>query len=120
MTLKGENTLLKRRTELLVHDHDQLVSTIWDREKEIERLKRKILAGEESIVSFHGNFYDIYVVVDAHFVQESLRKEVDERNFTIGQKETRILEIKQKNQELEKYRFVLDFKINELKEELSE
>ncbi len=48
-----------------------------------------------------------------------MRKEVDERNFTIGQKENRILEIKQKNQELEKYRFVLDFKIGELRDELS-
>jgi hypothetical protein len=48
-----------------------------------------------------------------------MKKEVDERSYTIGQKETRILEIKQKNQELEKYRFVLDYKIAELKEELS-
>jgi hypothetical protein len=48
-----------------------------------------------------------------------MKKEMDERSHTISQKETRILEIKQKNQELEKYRFVLDYKINELKNELS-
>lgn len=52
-------------------------------------------------------------------MKEGLKKEVDERNFTISQKENRILEIKQKNQELEKYRFVLDYKIGELKQELS-
>lgn len=43
---------------------------------------------------------------------------MDERNETIAQKESRIFEIKQKNQELEKFRFVLEYKINELREEL--
>jgi cilia- and flagella-associated protein 57 len=43
---------------------------------------------------------------------------VEERNETIAQKESRIFEIKQKNQELEKFRFVLEYKINELREEL--
>lgn len=43
---------------------------------------------------------------------------MEERNETIAQKESRIFEIKQKNQELEKFRFVLEYKINELREEL--
>ena len=51
-------------------------------------------------------------------LQEALRKEVEERNATVGQKESRILEVKQRNQELQKYRFVLDYKINELEDEL--
>lgn len=52
------------------------------------------------------------------FLKQLLNKEVDERNETIAQKESRIFEIKQKNQELEKFRFVLEYKINELREEL--
>ncbi|PRP79546.1 WD repeat-containing protein 65 [Planoprotostelium fungivorum] len=97
--MQGENTLLRRRTDMLIHDHDHLLITIAEKDKEIDKHKKRIQLYEENI--------------------ESLRKEMDERNYTIGQKETRILEIKQKNQELEKYRFVLDFKIEELKEELN-
>lgn len=38
-----------------------------------------------------------------------------EREETITDKEKRIFDLKKKNQELEKFRFVLDYKIKELK-----
>lgn len=41
---------------------------------------------------------------------EDLQKEIDERNDTIKDKENRIHELKKKNQELEKFKFVLDYK----------
>lgn len=99
MSLKGDNMLWQRKYEIAAHDLEILKLSIVDKDKESQRSRRKIAELEEII--------------------ESMRKELDERSHTIGQKETRILEIKQKNQELEKYRFVLDYKINELKNELS-
>jgi hypothetical protein len=46
------------------------------------------------------------------------KKEVSERDQTIGDKEKRIYDLKKKNQELEKFKFVLDYKIKELKKQL--
>ncbi|KAK2961400.1 putative cilia- and flagella-associated protein 57 [Blattamonas nauphoetae] len=44
----------------------------------------------------------------------SLRKEIAEREDTISDKAFRIQDLKQKNQELDKFKFVLDWKIQEL------
>ena len=46
------------------------------------------------------------------------RQEIKERDETIGEKEKRIFELKRKNQELEKFKFVLDYKIKELKKQI--
>merc|ERR1712173_279522 len=48
----------------------------------------------------------------------SLRKEIQERDETINEKEKRIYDLKKKNQELEKFKFVLDYKIKELKKQI--
>jgi hypothetical protein len=47
-----------------------------------------------------------------------LKREIRERDDTIGDKERRIYELKKKNQELEKFKFVLDYKIKELKKQV--
>ena len=44
--------------------------------------------------------------------------EIKSRDETIGEKEKRIYELKKKNQELEKFKFVLDYKIKELKKQV--
>ena len=41
-----------------------------------------------------------------------------ERDETIQDKENRIYDLKKKNQELEKFKFVLDYKIRELKKQI--
>lgn len=43
------------------------------------------------------------------------QKEIKERESTIGDKVQRIFELRKKNQELEKFKFVLDYKITELR-----
>lgn len=43
------------------------------------------------------------------------KKEIKTRDLSIGEKEKKIYELKKKNQELDKFKFVLDFKIRELK-----
>ena len=48
----------------------------------------------------------------------ALKKETKERDETIGDKEKRIYELKKKNQELEKFKFVLDYKIKELRKQI--
>lgn len=48
----------------------------------------------------------------------SSEKELEERNSTMKEKEQRIYELKKKTQELEKFKFVLDYKIKELKRDI--
>ena len=51
--------------------------------------------------------------------QISARKiEIKDRKATISDKDARILELKKKTQELEKFKFVLDYKIKELKRDI--
>merc|ERR1719188_1608683 len=45
-------------------------------------------------------------------------KEIKERDKTISDKEQKIYELKKQNQELEKFKFVLDYKIKELKAQI--
>ena len=44
--------------------------------------------------------------------------ELDEREATIRDKDKRIQDLKKKTQELEKFKFVLDYKIKELKRDI--
>merc|ERR1711977_43207 len=50
--------------------------------------------------------------------KDSNEKEIKERDKTIGDKETRIGDLRKQNQELEKFKFVLDYKIKELKAQI--
>ncbi|KAL2630593.1 hypothetical protein R1flu_015279 [Riccia fluitans] len=47
-----------------------------------------------------------------------LKKDIQERDDTIGEKEKRIYDMKRKNLELEKFKFVLDFKIKDLSDQI--
>uniref|UniRef100_A0A3Q0KGU0 WD-repeat protein, putative n=1 Tax=Schistosoma mansoni TaxID=6183 RepID=A0A3Q0KGU0_SCHMA len=49
---------------------------------------------------------------------QNLHKDIQERDDTIQDKEKRILDLKKKNQELEKFKYVLDYKIKELKQQI--
>lgn len=49
------------------------------------------------------------------FLGQGLRKVIKERDERICDKERRVYDLKKKNQELEKFKFVLDYKIKELK-----
>lgn len=48
----------------------------------------------------------------------SQRSELSERETTIKDKDGRITQLKLKTQELEKFKFVLDYKIKELKKDI--
>jgi len=49
---------------------------------------------------------------------KSKKKEIRAWDRTVGEREKHIYELKKKNQELEKFKFVLDFKIKELKTQI--
>ena len=44
--------------------------------------------------------------------------EIRDRKLTITEKDLRIFDLKKKTQELEKFKFVLDYKIKELKRDI--
>eukprot|EP00760_Papus_ankaliazontas_P008130 PhM_4_TR13677/c1_g1_i1/m.19400 len=93
--LKIENAFLKKQ-------HQQLTTEIKDKDEDIQdKLKTKGVL-EAKIA---GAKKDI----------EALMNEITERTDTIGDKEKRIADLRKKNQELEKFRFVLEYKIRELK-----
>ena len=49
---------------------------------------------------------------------EAQKSELESRRATIEDKDARIIELKKKTQELEKFKFVLDYKIKELKRDI--
>lgn len=55
---------------------------------------------------------------DAERLVELLRKDIKEREDTIAEKERRMAELKAHNKELEKFKYVLDYKLRELKKEI--
>lgn len=100
MTLKykGENGILKKKTTLLqaeIEEQTQEIKNLLSREKHAH----DVIKQKEDIIS-------------------NLKKEIKSRDTTIQEKEKRIYELKKKNQELDKFKFVLDFKIRELKQQI--
>jgi peptidoglycan hydrolase CwlO-like protein len=61
--------------------------------------------------------HNLHVLVPVVTVADHLQ-EIKERDGTISEKEKRIYDLKKKNQELEKFKFVLDHKIKELKQQI--
>ncbi len=71
------------------------------------KLKMKLCVLEHFFPDFFFSFQNLFVIVCYFCCRE--------REETITDKEKRIFDLKKKNQELEKFRFVLDYKIKELK-----
>eukprot|EP01064_Diplonema_japonicum_P011612 TRINITY_DN1900_c3_g1_i2.p1 TRINITY_DN1900_c3_g1~~TRINITY_DN1900_c3_g1_i2.p1 ORF type:complete len:1214 (+),score=235.47 TRINITY_DN1900_c3_g1_i2:41-3643(+) len=96
--LKGENGIMKKKFYTLLKD-------IKDKENEIGNLFESQGEKEGKIKGLEKDI-------------EALRNEIRERDETIGDKEKRIYDLRKKNQELEKFKFVLDYKIRELKSQI--
>eukprot|EP00884_Botryococcus_braunii_P010879 jgi/Botrbrau1/19793/Bobra.0124s0041.1 len=99
LRLKGENGIMRKKFDAL--------------QKEIEE-------GKEEIRLLAEHKKDLYQQTISSLEKDmvGLRREIMERDETIGDKEKRIFDLKRKNQELEKFKFVLDYKINELKQQI--
>ncbi|XP_050311353.1 cilia- and flagella-associated protein 57 [Anthonomus grandis grandis] len=89
-------------------------------------IKKKLLATQKEADDYK---HQTYVLENDHIKFKSIinglekdiidiKKEITERDATIEDKEKRIFQLKSKNQELEKFKFILDFKIKELKSQI--
>jgi hypothetical protein len=97
-TLKGENAAMKKKYTTLnkqVVEQREEMKVLQDRQGGL----RDSIKGLEKDISGH-------------------KKEIREREDTILDKEQRITDLVKKNQELEKFKFVLDYKIKELRRQI--
>ncbi|XP_076166847.1 testes of unusual size isoform X2 [Ptiloglossa arizonensis] len=78
-------------------------------QKDIEELKRQVHRVQSEFSYFQKSIQEL------EKDKEDLRKEISERDLTVQDKERQIYELKRINQELEKFKFVLNYKITELK-----
>uniref|UniRef100_A0A8K9XIH5 Cilia and flagella associated protein 57 n=1 Tax=Oncorhynchus mykiss TaxID=8022 RepID=A0A8K9XIH5_ONCMY len=93
MRMKGDTSIMKKNS---------LQKNIDDRSMEKEKMKTELLAHQMCLER------DIL----------ALKKEIQERDDTIQDKEKCIYDLKKKNQELGKFKFALDYKIKELKKQI--
>ncbi|TPX34714.1 D-alanine---D-alanine ligase [Synchytrium microbalum] len=96
--LKGENGIMRKKFLTLskdIEDHRHEIARLHEEEKRL----RAIVSSLEKDAA-------------------ALKKEMGERDENIQEGERRMYDLKKKNQELEKFKFVLDFRIKELKEQV--
>eukprot|EP00826_Nyctotherus_ovalis_P039682 TRINITY_DN3830_c0_g1_i7.p1 TRINITY_DN3830_c0_g1~~TRINITY_DN3830_c0_g1_i7.p1 ORF type:complete len:637 (+),score=288.51 TRINITY_DN3830_c0_g1_i7:225-2135(+) len=85
--------------------------------KEAEEKKVKNLISEKKLKEeeLKGNQNTIVVLKSE---KQSIEKDIEDRDETIRQKKLRVEELRKKEQELEKFKFVLDYKMRELRNEM--
>lgn len=98
LRLKGENGIMRKNFLKLQKAE----------EEQKDEIKRLFEEKKDLYATIGGLEKDI----------NGLKREIRERDETIGDKERRIYDLKKKNQELEKFKFVLDYKIKELKKQI--
>ncbi|XP_014478629.1 PREDICTED: cilia- and flagella-associated protein 57 [Dinoponera quadriceps] len=77
-------------------------------QKDVEDLRRQVSRVQTEYAQFHKNIQDL----EKQLVE--MKKEIDERDATILDKEQQVYDTLRANQELEKYKFVLTHKVQEL------
>lgn len=98
LRLKGENGIMKKKFSALEKDIEDQEENIKEMEEEEKKMKAHIKKQDDRI--------------------KSLKDEIEKRDRTIGEKEKQIYDLKKCNQELEKFKFVLDYQIKELKRQI--
>ncbi|EFN86628.1 WD repeat-containing protein 65 [Harpegnathos saltator] len=81
-------------------------------QKDVDDLKRQMHRVQGEYAQFHKNMQDLDKQI------ADMKKEIDERDATIQDKEQQMYDMLRMNQELEKYKFVLNHKIQELKDQI--
>jgi len=102
---KDEKVRLRGQAGIHKKYHDDLDRQMQKRTDDVKKEEEKNRQKEESIMTLLKD-------------KESNEKEIKERDKTITDKELRIYDLKKQNQELEKFKFVLDYKIKELKAQI--
>mmetsp|Transcript_127451 Transcript_127451/g.360642 ORF Transcript_127451/g.360642 Transcript_127451/m.360642 type:complete len:1250 (-) Transcript_127451:139-3888(-) len=99
---KDEKVRLRGQAGIHHKHHDDLKRSMQKQQDDVRKEEEKNRKAEEKIVVLMKD-------------KDSNEKEIKERDKTIADKEQRIHDLKKQNQELEKFKFVLDYKIRELK-----
>lgn len=81
-------------------------------QRDVDDLKRQVHRVQGEYAQFHKNIQDLEKQI------ADLKKEIAERDTTIQSKEQQIYDMKRTNQELEKFKVVLNFKIEELRSQI--
>lgn len=81
-------------------------------QKDVDDLKRQMNRIQGEYAQFHENIQDL----DKQLVE--MKKEIEEKDTAIENKEQQIYDTLRLNQELEKHKFVLNHKIQELKDQI--
>jgi uncharacterized coiled-coil DUF342 family protein len=95
LKFKGENGIMRKKFASLQRDIEASRDAVKVTLERQDGLRRTIEGLERDIARLRG--------------------QIREHDATIGEKEKRTFELKKKGQELEKFKFVLDYKIRELK-----
>ena len=114
--LKGEAAILRKKIEACQQEMEQMRSNLRMREREIQQLKVSTFTHvvlEEITWSRIQELAQLwqYEASESTRVLILLRKDLLECEESIGDKERRMSELKAKNKELEKFKFVLDYKL---------
>lgn len=102
---KDEKVQLRGQAGIYKKYHDDLERKMLKRSEDVKKEEERNKQKEDEILSLQKD-------------KESNEKEIKERDKTIQDKEMRIYDLRKQNQELEKFKFVLDYKIKELKAQI--
>jgi uncharacterized protein (DUF3084 family) len=112
---------LKEKYEALLHaEHEsglRLKGENGIMRKKFAALKRDIKTHEDDIAALNEQKTQLNLTIqNLENEMGSLRKEIAARDETIGDKERRIGDMKKKTMELEKFKFILDFKVGDARD----
>jgi len=102
---KDDKVRLRGQSGIHKRNHEDLKRQMAKKEEELRHFQEEARKKQEKI--------DQLVKDRDHNLRE-----IKDRDRTIGDKEGRIYDLKKQNQELEKFKFVLDYKIRELKAQI--
>merc|ERR1719436_1901030 len=102
---KDDKVKLRGQSGIHKRNHEELKRLMQKREEELRVYEEEARKKQERIDGLQKE-------------KDHNLKEIKERDKTIGDKEQKIYDLKKMNQELEKFKFVLDYKIKELKAQI--
>jgi len=111
-TYESKLTTEKRQTQKLRDENGLSKKKFAQLTKDVEGQKEAMAALRDRETDLRESIKGLEKDVQGH------KKEIRERDETIADKEKRIFDLWKKNQELEKFKFVLDYKIKELKRQI--
>jgi WD40 repeat protein len=108
-TLQKEN----RDNDSLSEEHRKIKEAFIVAQRELDVKRRSIEAARDKEVRLYESIKGLEKDI------QSYKRDIKEREESISDKDMAILNLEAKNQELEKFKFVLDFKIKELRKQIA-